>query len=210
MYNLDHTKESGEMAVKYWKRAQCIFKLIGSHFELNSVTTNLSLAMAKLDKLDDTSAVQRPSGLLAKSRKEGYKHNIQQFGKNDDRTIIAGIYYAESLLHENRYIATKMSLLSRQVLGLDHTHTKMAGETMKKCKERFACVWYDLKKIHVKEFQLLRYDTNEGVYVMMGPVEDPRSKNEEREFRFLWDQVLPKIGWPLVCHGLQSSSHLNG
>ena len=190
MYNLDHTKESGEMAVKYWKRAQCIFKLIGSHFELNSVTTNLSLAMAKLDKLDDTSAVQRPSGLLAKSRKEGYKHNIQQFGKNDDRTIIAGIYYAESLLHENRYIATKMSLLSRQVLGLDHTHTKMAGETMKKCKERFACVWYDLKKIHVKEFQLLRYDTNEGVYVMMGPVEDPRSKNEEREFRFLWDQVL--------------------
>ena len=215
MYNLDHTKESGEMAVKYWKRAQCIFKLIGSHFELNSVTTNLSLTMARLDELDNNGPGPRDPALLPQSRKEGYEHNIQKFGKNDDRTIFAGIYYAESLLHENRFIeaqhlAVKMSLLSRQVLGLDHNYTKIAGEIMCKCKERFAFVWYDLNEPSIKEFQLLRYDTDEDVYVMMGPVEEPRSVNEEREFRFPWDQVLPKKGWPVVCHGLQSASHLNG
>lgn len=67
-----------------------------------------------------------------------------------------------------------------------------------------------MNKPSLKEFQLLRYDEDEGVYIMMGPVKNPREVVEEGEYRFPWDQVIPKLGWPVVCHGLQSSPHLNG
>lgn len=232
MYNLDHTRESWESAVKHWKRARVIFKMIGEHQSiLNLVTENLALARDRLNKPDERS---HSAVRISKSQKDMYEYNIQQFGENDDRTIFSGISHAENLLNDRCHVeaqrfATKISATSRQVLGPDHEYTKRADEITSRCKERFAVVltsrplksssfcemmrmWMKMKmnKPSFKEFQLLRYDEDEDVFIMMGPVKNPREVVEEVEYRFPWDQVIPKLGWPVVCHGLQSSPHLNG
>lgn len=227
IYNLDHTREGWEIAVKHWERARVIFKMIGEHQSiLNSVTNNLALARDRLTKPYERYCIST-------SQKDMYEYNIQRFGENDDRTIFSGISYAGNLFGrchvESQRFATKISATSRQVLGPDHEYTKRADEITSRYKERFALVstsrplksssFCEMMRMKMKmkmnkpsfeEFQLLRYDEDEGVYVMMGPVKNPRDVVEEGEYRFPWDQVIPELGWPVVCHGLQSSSHLNG
>jgi hypothetical protein len=44
---------------------------------------------------------------------------------------------------------------------------------------------------------------------VIGPITDPRNVSTEREFRFPRDNVLLMLGWPVSCHGLKNSSHLN-
>jgi hypothetical protein len=230
IYNLDHTRESWEIAVKHYERARVIFKMIGApQYMLNSVTENLAFARDMLTNPDERS---HSAVRTLKSPNNSYENTIQQFGENDDRTIFSGILYAENLLYgrchvEAQRLATKISATSRQVLGPDHKYTKRADEITSRCKERFAVVltrrpiksssFCDMIRMKMKmnkpsfnEFQLLRYDEDEDVYVMTGPVKNPREVVEEGEYRFPWDQVIPKLGWPVVCHGLQSSSHLNG
>jgi hypothetical protein len=102
---------------------------------------------------------------------------------------------------------------SRQVLGLNHGFTKRAEEMLNKCQSRFVCVPDIIEQTMSPDkckFEALRYDDVDDVYVVLGPISEPRNVKEEHEYRFARHQVMPELGWPVVCCGLVGSSHLNG
>lgn len=115
----------------------------------------------------------------------------------------------------------KMSATSRQVIGLEHDYTKRADEMLNKCRARLVALKPDcLKKKNLcdlhgvvdfhNRFQALRYEEDEDVYVLTGPITKPRKVNEERVFNVASDQVLLQAGCPVVCRGLKNAPHLNG
>jgi hypothetical protein len=110
LYDFDATKESFEIAIKHYERAQVIFKLIGKGCEvqLGYMAINIALTREKQRGM----GMAMPSGLvgaslsllqrndtarLLKSSKGSYEQTIQLYGNNDERTIYEGIEYAEYL-----------------------------------------------------------------------------------------------------------------
>jgi len=55
---------------------------------------------------------------------------------------------------------------------------------MRACKERLVVVFPDLTKPDSKRFNALRHDDDGDVYVVMGPIEEPRNIITERQVRF--------------------------
>jgi hypothetical protein len=233
LYTSECTRESFEIAIKHYGKAQVIYKLLGCEGELNAVTCNLDFARVMLRDQNFSgpkSVVQvrrsGPTAHFVKTRKDAYEFDIQAFGKNDERTILAGISYAGTLRDANCHIeaerlATKMSATSRQVIGLEHDYTKRADEMLNKCRARLVALKPDcLKKKNLcdlhgvvdfhKRFQALRYEEDEDVYVLTGPITKPRKVNEERVFNVTSDHVLLQAGCPVVCRGLKNAPHLNG
>jgi hypothetical protein len=62
----------------------------------------------------------------------------------------------------------------------------------------------------VKPFQALGYKNDGENCVIMGPIKQPRQKDDERIFHVANNLVFPAEGCPVVCRGLVSASHLNG
>jgi hypothetical protein len=129
--------------------------------------------------------------------------------------IFSGIELADTLRQEKHGIeaqrlATKLSASCRQVLGPNHAYTKRIDKILSACKERLVLVFLPDLKSQFKEFHALRYDDDGDVYVVIGPITDPRNDSTEQEFRFPRDNVLLMLGLPVSCHGLKNSSHLNG
>ena len=233
LYNSECTRESLEIAIKHYGKAQVIYKLLGCEKELNTVTCNLDLVRVMLrdqnfsgPKSEVQTRRSGPTALFVKFRKDAYEFNIQAFGKNDEHTILAGISYAGTLRDANCHIeaehpATKMSATSRQVIGLEHDYTKRADEMLNKCRTRLVALKPDCFKkknlcdIHGvvdfgNRFLALRYEEDEDVYVLTGPITKPRKVNEERVFNVTSDHVLLSAGCPVVCRGLKNAPHLNG
>jgi hypothetical protein len=213
MYTMDHTRENCETAVNYMKRAQVILKMLHGGQDC-SVTANLENTRKKLAKMEGNTTLN-PTGGLLKANRIVYENNIQHYGENRDLTIFSGIELAQSLKCETHGIeaqrlATKLSTSCHQVLGPSHVYTKRIDEILRACKERLVVVFPDLTKPDSKRFNALRHDDDGDVYVVMGPIEEPRNIITEREFRFPRDNVLFKLGLPVSCHGLKNSSHLNG
>lgn len=220
LHNLDQTREAGEIALKYLERAQVIYKLLPDNKDnLHHVITNIAVTKANLKELGgQRTAVDTLDHIIVEERRKGYECHKQQFGENDTSTISTGIDLIAALLEEKCYIeatrhATKIRATSRQVLGLDHGFTKRAEEMLNKCQARFVCVPDIIAQTMSPDkckFQALQYDDVEDVYVVMGPISEPRNVKEEREHRFARHKVMPVLGWPVVCCGLKGSSHLNG
>jgi hypothetical protein len=61
-----------------------------------------------------------------------------------------------------------------------------------------------------KEFQALRYENNGEICVVTGPITNPRNVDDERIHHIENHCIIPDKGCPVICHGLVSSSHLNG
>ena len=234
LYDFDATKESFEIAIKHYERAQVIFKLIGKGCEvqLGYMAINIALTREKQRGM----GMAMPSGLvgaslsllqrndmarLLKSSKGSYEQTIQLYGNNDERTIYEGIEYAEYLSKvggldnqplqnatyhiEAERLITKLSASSHQVLGLEHDYTKKADDLMNHCKERLV-IMMPLGQ----QFQALRYEDDGDTLVVNGPIQYPRQVDDEREFHVTSDLVIPKKGCPVVCHGLTGATHLNG
>jgi len=160
------------------------------------VTANLENTRNKLAKMEGNTTLN-PTGGLLKANRRVYENNIQHYGENRDLTIFSGIELAQSLKNETHSIeaqrlATKLSTSCRQVLGPSHVYTKRIDEILRACKERLVVVFPDLTKPDSKRFNALRYDDDGDVYVVMGPIEEPRNIITEREFRFPRENVLFK------------------
>jgi hypothetical protein len=217
MYTMECNKEDFLTAVNYFKRAQVILKMLhGGQDHHAVVTANLERTRNKLARLDGNTTVTPTGGLSLESKRKSYAANIRHYGENHDVTIFSGIELAEELRQqkhgiEAQRLATKLSTSCRQVLGSSHAYTKRIDEIRRACTERLVFVYHDLTKPDSKQqFNALRYDNDGDVYVVMGPIKEPRNIITEREFRFPRDNVLFKLGLPVSCYGLKNSSHLNG
>ena len=215
LYDFDATKESFEIAIKHYERAQVIFKLIGKGCEvqLGYMAINIALTrekqrgmgMAMPSGLVGASLLQRNDmARLLKSSKGSYEQTIQLCGNNDERTIYEGIEYAEYLskvggldnqpLQNAKYhieaerLITKLSASSHQILGLEHDYTKKADDLMNYCKERLV-IMMPLGQ----QFQALRYDDDGDTLVVNGPIQYPRQVDDEREFHVTSDLVIPML-----------------
>ena len=60
------------------------------------------------------------------------------------------------------------------------------------------------------DFLALRYENDGEICVIQGPLLKPRKVEDERIHHIENNLVFPKTGCPVICHGLVSSSHLNG
>jgi hypothetical protein len=110
---------------------------------------------------------------------------------NSDTTITSGLFYAK-LLHdegchiEAERIVTKLTTVSRRVLGPDHKTTIEADELLKKCRERIVTVLPQNKL-----FQALRYENDGEMCVVTGPVAMPRNLEDERIYHVDSHLVIP-------------------
>jgi hypothetical protein len=59
-------------------------------------------------------------------------------------------------------------------------------------------------------FHALRYENGGEICVVTGPITKPRQVDEERIIQTATNLVIPGKGCVVICHGLVSSSHLNG
>jgi hypothetical protein len=76
-----------------------------------------------------------------------------------------------------------------------------ADEVLKVCKAH-----------NTKMLQALQYENDGEICVVTGPITKPRQADKEVcimmqviLYSFLWS-----LGYPVICHGLVSASHLNG
>ena len=84
----------------------------------------------------------------------------------------------------------------------------MIESHLKTCKERI--VWLAVNN-EIKIFEALRYEDEGDQCVLQGPITKPR--NFEGETILIVNAnhlVIVKMGTPIICKGLNKSSHLNG
>ena len=58
-------------------------------------------------------------------------------------------------------------------------------------------------------FQALQYENNGDIFIVTGPITEPRIEDDERILHVASDLIFPDKGCPVICHGLVSASHLN-
>ena len=222
LYKFDGTKKSLDIAIKHWGRAQVILKMLGISCEvqLNHVMSCLIWATARLRDYNVAppgmvcgNILKRSDiDIIAKSVKGNYERDIKAFGIHDARTIEAGInnakhlYGAHSHIEAERLMA-KLTTSSRQVLGPDHDFTKTAINLLNKYKARIVAIMP-----HGQRYQALRYEADKDTYVVTGPIWDTElwRVNDGPELRASSELCILMLGCPVMCHGLKSSSHLNG
>ena len=141
-----------------------------------------------------------------------YDKCLEMHGQNSYMAIHSGVLLAKALRDERRTIEAERLLcklidISRLTLGHDHLSTKEAESFLAIVRERR--VIYRFETVS-GWFQALRYE-NEGEFcVVQGPMVVPRNIDEEEQFPLDSAGIIPFVGTPVVCHGLQKATHLNG
>jgi hypothetical protein len=143
--------------------------------------------------------------------KKNYEDSISENGMNSNVTLSAGMCYGMSLWEMGQHIEgerlmTKLATTSRRALGPEHNITINADKSLKQYKVRYVIVLPDMDEM----FQALRYDIDREICVIQGPITEPRNIDDERMYHIANKLVIPNLGCPVICHGLVSTSHLNG
>jgi hypothetical protein len=206
------TEEGQKLAIGHFKKARAIYNIVG--MKDMAQQTDIAILMHKEHTANKGDAFIPSStatySVVEEEDRKRYERSLSSNGMNSDKTIIAGLYYADALWNVDRGIeaerlAIKVATASRQVLGPHHEITIEADKLVDKCKVRSVSVLPDCKL-----FQALRYEKDGEICVVSGPVEQPRNLEDERIYHIASNLVMPKNGMPVICHGLVSASHLNG
>jgi hypothetical protein len=211
MLSGDTSEESMKTMITHYKKARALSNLVGATDEAKDLDTLISLHTAE----KQTGSDQNINSSLAtrsvmQSIKNNYENNVIQFGMDSIITIQSGLHHAADLWEndhciEAERVVTKLTIVSRRVLGPHHKLTIEADEFLKKCKQRSVIVLPQNK-----HFQALRYENDGEICVITGPVAMPRNLEDERVYHVDSHLVIPNNGCPVLCHGLVSASHLNG
>jgi hypothetical protein len=211
MFLFDNSNEGLKFMMQHIKKARAIYNLVDMKDDVSRMDTLISFVTAKKQAANDGEALSstETNSFLQKTRNM-YESNIHTKGMDSVSTIQAGLAYAKllrgaNLCIEAERLATKLSTISRRVHGPDHKVTINATELLKQCKKRYVIVLFD-----DKVFEALRYKNDGEICVVTGPITDPRVIEDERIHHIENNLLIPNLGCPVICHGLVSSSHLNG
>ncbi len=139
-----------------------------------------------------------------------YEYSLKTHGLTSETTLHSGSTYATELVQVQRGIEAerlivKLAASSHSVHGPGHNCSISLDEKVKECKLRCVICMPDDKL-----FQMLGYENDGEICVIMGPGKQPRQENDERIFHVANNLIIPAKGCPVICHGLVSTSHLNG
>ena len=149
--------------------------------------------------------------------KSSYERDIELYGLNSALAVRSGLTLAKVILQffgpmgtkriQAERLITNLVPICRRIHGPDHNCISKAEELLHRCKLRHILAMHESK---LKIFQALKYN-NEYELIFMGPITRPRQVCEEEGFLAEnYDDVLPVIGCPVICHELVSSPRLNG
>lgn len=137
-----------------------------------------------------------------------YASMIEAYGATSAQVLAAGLTYSEYLVRVQRKIegerlVRKLVTISRRVHGPNHHIT---------CRSEAMAIAFNMRYGWVVGktdlFQILRYETDDQVCVVKGPVAKP--EQDQKSFHVACDLILPANGSPVICCGLVSATHLNG
>jgi hypothetical protein len=236
---VDESENSGNIALRYYQKANIIFNSLAPNMGLN-----LRRAIAKLQaRLGGVSSGSEHTSL--KEAKHEYEQAIKlskdiqhsdRVEKTSEIILMAGSVnaYVEALLVEFHILKAErlVELKCRRFLGPEHHTTKRAANSLENCKRRLVRF---LSKDHKYFFIALNHvnggghvcafkhvDTNTQTasiqigqysgerYVVTGPITDQGEVKEKHEFYVACEIVFPCPGCPVICHGLKAATHLNG
>ena len=123
------TEESARRAVVHFEKELEVYEAIGDAEGIAIAKRNIAVAKSKYEGGSN-------NGELLKASQELYELRIAEDGEENEYTIIAGKIYAINLQKANRgdearELLTKLLVTSKQVLGSDHSTTKMVASILK-------------------------------------------------------------------------------
>ena len=209
LYSVNKSEQSTKTAIDYFSRARKIYDFYGEESRTKLITELIHRARAESEG---------DIGRKLKVLKNIFHDRLKWAGQNAEETIKSGINYAAGLINANQLIEaerflSKLTATSRQVYGEDHNCTSNAIALLKKSKMRLVLLLTEPDSDGT--FQAMRYENGGEICVVTGPIADVTSliadeNNEGQLFRVESATVHPKVGCPVICHGLQNAPHLNG
>ena len=141
-----------------------------------------------------------------------YKECVDQCSEKAQTTIESGRNLAIALYNANQTVEaerllTNLAATSKRVHGPHHGLTQNVASDLQICKVRYVQIKYQNEW---KAFQALRYKEDWKKCIVQGPIADPRNIQDEKTVTIATEDILPDLGTPIVCHGLESAPHLNG
>ena len=113
------------------------------------------------------------------------------------------IWINASCVLEAGIFVTKLVATIRRVRGPEHSCTKSAKKLLERCKERHVVVMP-----HGEQFQALRYENDEEICVLKGPIAVPRRDDIEEVLHVDRDDIHSPLGCSVICSGLVFSTKL--
>ena len=201
---MEFTKEGVNNVALFMRKASEIYNLFDMTNALKQVESRIAFMQGA-----NNEDVSLSTYLL--TFKKNYEDSISENGMNSNVTLSAGMCYGMSLWEMGQHIEgerlmTKLATTSRRALGPEHNITINADKSLKQYKVRYVIVLPDMDEM----FQALRYDIDREICVIQGPITEPRNIDDERMYHIANKLVIPNLGCPVICHGLVSTSHLNG
>jgi len=204
----EETKQIAKAAMKHFERGRDISKAIGITQDI--ATAEANLAMAKLTWMGGSNDER------GETCQEAYNQSLGQDYEESPITIQLGmnaahvLYQAHHVIEAER-LFSKIATVSNRVHGPDHEITKRTEFNLQYSKARYVIFRTGGKNFL---FQALRYEDDGEKCIAYGPLEErlssPRNVPEGETTTFATKDVIPIPGTPVICHGLEKVSHLNG
>jgi hypothetical protein len=211
----DNTDASSKIGLVNFVKARTINKLFGNEDaakEMDKAITRVKShwAVVRGEGLDSATIATLDHD------RSSYENDIELYGLNSAPAVRSGLTLVEVILEfgpmgtkriQAERLITNLVPICRRIYGPDHNCTSNAEELLHRCKLRHVLAMHESK---LKTFQALEYN-NQDELIFMGPITRPRQLHEEKGFLAEnYENVLPLIGCPVICHELVSSPHLNG
>ena len=196
---LDKSEASLETEIGYYTRARVLYNLAGDKARSKHMTDNIDRIRAESGG---------DEGRNLKVLKSMYQSRLESAGQNAEETILLGYNYAISLKRAYHTIKaerllTKLEAISLRVYGEDHKCTRKTAPVLEKIKRRLVLL---ANTDFRGTFQALGYENGGEICVVAGPIDD----DEGRIFPVTSATMYPRVGCPVICHGLINAPHLNG
>jgi hypothetical protein len=150
--------------------------------------------------------------------KEEYEDSIKTYGLNSLQALCNGLTYVKIMQYVNQFIKAERFLTdlvarSRLVHGPEHVCTVEADKLLVKCKTRYVAIKpkneevNDADKKNAETFQALRYENNDEICVVTGPINEPRHKDDEKTIHVEIQRIYPLVGCPVTVLEFERGRH---
>ena len=217
-------------ALSYFKMASIIYSLLLSRTESEENRHNLSVQSERMENKIDlvkkllaeltNSGEDRNMDKFDEVRKakEEYEDSIKAYGLNSLQALYNGLTYVKIMQHVNQFIKAERFLTdlvarSRLVHGPEHVCTVEADKLLVKCKTRYVAIKpenegvNDADKKNAETFQAIRYENNDEICVVTGPINEPRHEDDENTIHVEIQRIYPLVGCPVMVLEFERGRH---
>jgi len=205
----DNTSDGYEKALHYYEKVRDWHKSVGDEMRVKRLEVVIDRVKSKRDGRE----VKPFRDEVLKEIRSDYDQCVRERGESSAEILQVGRSLSEALygsgIHglECERLLNKLVIISRRVHGPGHQITCHLEIGLDLCRKRRVEV---MTHDGIKVYQALRFDDEEGKYVVNGPISDPRKPDEEEIMTVAMNDIILIQGSPVMCHGLRNAAHLNG